>query len=267
MNIAAGVWPSHDWKGNCLNDPRAGQPLAGIGGVKLILCVGHSCQLLCHWPLGGGYFACLWQIQCDLAWHPQWLLLPGHNARSPCQLCNASREELFSIDHEHHPRIMTPGEWRARFQGIPRSINLWNVPGLSGLHVSPDIMHTKWLGCDTYLLGSVLKLLYDIKFQRQIGDLCHELELYAPSSMHAFVHNMTEKKFSVPGKFPCLKGRAVDVRGLTVPILELWQSKKDANSRNEVLIGMLLQRSRAYDTIVIENSDVPCLPGNDAWQV
>ena len=32
----------------------------------------------------------------------------------------------------------------------------WQVPGLTGLHLNPDIMHTKWLGTDQYLLGGVL---------------------------------------------------------------------------------------------------------------
>ena len=89
----------------------------------------------------GAYFAAVWQVHCDLAWHPQWLLLPGHNGKLPCQLCMSSRENLFQPRRQTHPNIMSPLEWKARFTIIPRTISLWKVPGLTGLHLNPDIMH------------------------------------------------------------------------------------------------------------------------------
>ena len=69
---------------------------------------------------------------------------------------------------------MSPQEWKARFIRIPRAISLWQVPGLTGLHLNPDIMHTKWLGTDQYLLGGVLTILLEHKYDN-LQQLCEEL--------------------------------------------------------------------------------------------
>ena len=70
---------------------------------------------------------------------------------------------------------MSPQEWKARFIRIPRTISLWQVPGLTGLHLNPDIMHTKWLGTDQYLLGGVLTILLEHKYDDNLQQLCEEL--------------------------------------------------------------------------------------------
>ena len=45
---------------------------------------------------------------------------------------------------------------------------------LTGLHLNPDIMHTKWLGTDQYLLGGVLTILLEHKYDN-LQQLCEEL--------------------------------------------------------------------------------------------
>ena len=125
----------------------------------------------------GGYFGSVWQIQADLAWHPTWLGLPAHNALEPCQLCPAARENLFSITKRRKPVLHNAAEWRLRFDG-PKLMKLFTVPGVSGLTVSPDIMHTKWLGVDTYLLGSAMAVMLKFKFNSDVDALHLELSRY-----------------------------------------------------------------------------------------
>lgn len=123
----------------------------------------------------GGFFATVWQLQCDLAWHPQWLLLPGHNSNHPCHLCETHKSDLYQITRARKPHIMTPDQWRNRFTGCARTVALWEVTGLTGLHCSPDLMHCKWLGTDAYLLGSALAVLFKFKYNQDLDNLLDDL--------------------------------------------------------------------------------------------
>ena len=57
-------------------------------------------------------------------------------------------------------------------------MKLFTVPGVSGLTVTPDIMHTKWLGVDTYLLGSAMAVMLKFKFNSDVDALHLELSRY-----------------------------------------------------------------------------------------
>lgn len=117
----------------------------------------------------------LWQIQSDLAWYPTWLGLPAHNSNVPCHLCACSKEELFSISRTRKPAILSAQEWHDHFGGSSRYVALFDVPGVSGLNVNPDVMHCKWLGTDSYLLGSAVCILHRFKFGRDLGRLIDAL--------------------------------------------------------------------------------------------
>ena len=67
--------------------------------------------------------------------------------------------------------------WRIRFDS-PKLMKLFTVPGVSGLNVTPDIMHTKWLGVDAYLLGSAMAVMLKFKFNSDVDALHQELSRY-----------------------------------------------------------------------------------------
>ena len=86
-------------------------------------------------------------------------------------------ENLFSITKRRKPVLHNAAEWRIRFDG-PKLMKLFTVPGVSGLTVTPDIMHTKWLGVDTYLLGSAMAVMLKFKFNSDVDALHQELSRY-----------------------------------------------------------------------------------------
>lgn len=60
-----------------------------------------------------------------------------------------------AVQHQQgKPAILTAEEWHDHFGGSSRYVNVCDLPGVSGLNVNPDVMHCKWLGTDSYLLGS-----------------------------------------------------------------------------------------------------------------
>lgn len=88
---------------------------------------------------------------------------------------------------------------------------------------------------------------------------------HVPSWLQTFVANLSEKKF-IPEKknFPQLKGRAVEVRALTEPLLKLWCEKMDGTQRADVLLKMVLERSHEFDELLHQHVDLPCLPPLEA---
>ena len=83
---------------------------------------------------------------------------------------------------------------------------------------------------------------------------------HAPTSLSSYINSLTKNKFIPTGKtFPQLKGKAVQIRSMTEPILALWCVVK-SNTRGDNLLKMVLQRSKEYDEIVQGHPDVPCLP-------
>ena len=83
---------------------------------------------------------------------------------------------------------------------------------------------------------------------------------HAPTSLSWYINSLTKNKFIPTGKtFPQLKGKAVQIRSMTEPILALWCVVK-SNTRGDNLLKMVLQRSKEYDEIVQGRPDLPCLP-------
>lgn len=91
-----------------------------------------------------------------MAWHPSWLGLPGHNSIYPCVHCSLSRDELYDVYKKKHC-LHTHQDFLNAIRYRAFRISLWDLVG--GCHVTPDLMHTKWLGVDQYLLGSALAML------------------------------------------------------------------------------------------------------------
>jgi len=129
------VWPTYDWKGGYIPSHRNGKDLAG------------------------GFFATVWQVQADMAWHPSWLGLPGHNSLYPCVHCRLHKTELFDVKTLKKQELNTHDDFQKILDNRTFKIELWKLVG--GCHVTPDLMHTKWLGVDQYLLGSALAILHE----------------------------------------------------------------------------------------------------------
>jgi hypothetical protein len=114
----------------------------------------------------GGYFPVVVFTTGDLEYYNEWHACPRWNANSPCSLCSVAKASLREF---------------SAVADIPA--DTWQVPHehpcplfhrlLSPAAICPDYMHSKHLGVDLWLLGSVAWLLL---FQVLTGDMPSRLE-------------------------------------------------------------------------------------------
>ena len=105
----------------------------------------------------------LFSLIGDLDYFAGVLNLPHFgSATNPCPLCRATGSgpttwANFREDAPWRATIWTPAAWRA-WNGRSKS-PLFRLPGTSCHTVSLDYLHTKYLGTDQWLYGSILYLL------------------------------------------------------------------------------------------------------------
>jgi hypothetical protein len=115
-------------------------------------------------PLAGGYFGVLWVIRGDLDWYNKTLRLNHYGSNHPCCLCPANCVEGdpmswtdFRVGRaEWMDQVWEDTEWLT-LQSNPHE--LFSLPGVGISTVHVDWLHTKHLGVDCYVYGSVLHML------------------------------------------------------------------------------------------------------------
>ena len=124
--------------------------------------------------------------------------------------------------------------------------------------LSMDLMHVKWLGADSYFLGSILCYLVDYKLP---GKPKENLALLWSEIQEGYKMLKTSTRFSCltlsmirAGKnpFPCLKGKAAEVKGL-VPVLARVTRQYLNDTDLERLMYKGLMQSMAIDQCLTEN--------------
>ena len=153
-----------------------------------------------------------------------------------------------------------PAEW---FASHPECIPLWGeAPGVDILTLSMDIMHMKWLGTDSYYLGSLLVYLVDMKLpgsaQENITTLWQEIDviykqIQVPTRFSCITLGMIRAGKS---PFPCLKGKASEVKWL-IPVLVKVLEKYLRDTEFEKLMYRGLLQSWAIDQCLEQNIGVP----------
>ena len=126
-----------------------------------------------------------------------------------------------------------------------------------------DLMHSKHLGTDAYFLGSVLVYMVDFKLEGEPS--ANLLEVWtaikaAYSSLRSTnqFSTLTLSMFRAgQSPFPCLKGKAAEVKHL-VPAMEVIGPQfLDRENPQELLMLKGLQQSRAIDACISEFADLP----------
>ena len=142
--LAEGRWPLSDWEGKPFDDETSVD----------FLSRGK--------PLVAGYSAVVFVVRADLEFLSNHFKLNSPASNNPCTLCRADRQ-MTSMP-------WTDCRWTAAWRGSVWVASEWaeanpnchvffKMAG-SGLDlVFPDLMHTKHLGTDQVLLGSVLSWL------------------------------------------------------------------------------------------------------------
>ena len=88
----------------------------------------------------------------------------------PCDFCPATcfgagdrnfdeglRASIFKKNAKWERQVFSASQWRNLMQESMHCI--FRIPFISGLNVDPDELHVVHLGCNSYMLGSVLWLL------------------------------------------------------------------------------------------------------------
>ena len=160
--------------------------------------------------------------------------------------------------------------WSAEqwLQAHPNCLALWRVPGITlpmSLHY--DVMHSKYLGSDSYLQGSILEYLVSHKLPGSPGANLQVVwtgivegydALQSPSRYGSLSLTMFQ---SQGAPFPCLKGKASEVKHLLGPLLQVCRRHLSPEIHIEKVMMVALENSIAIDTCLDENRSVPRFQG------
>ena len=115
-------------------------------------------------PLAAGKFGVIVAIRGDLDWYNKCLRLNHYGSAHPCYACPANcvegdplRWTEFRVAHSQWmAEVFSNAEWR---ESNPEPHPLLDLPGTGIQTAQVDWLHTKHLGVDAYMYGSILYLL------------------------------------------------------------------------------------------------------------
>ena len=248
-----GLWPTEDANGIEIRSEKAGTPLAG------------------------GWYATVWLVKGDLEYFAHALKLESISGRNPCIKCRCNISDTPWTDF--HPvnaswltKIWQAREWRVAHPDIPCILSL---PGISIDAISPDWMHTKHLGTDAYLYASVLMLLVHRISPLRRDQAMEDIWAKISAMYHRFGirDGYSEIRFSMfePGavrrgraQFPCMKGKAAEIKSLCRPLLEIWTSMMDGGDRQHRQVRIALMASMELEDLMRANKHNYRFFGDDA---
>jgi hypothetical protein len=140
-----GKWPYTNWDGNPFAEGSVDAARAGT-------------------ELAEGFFCTMWAIRGDLEYYGKVLKLNWYMSSSPCSFCNCNTtpnspmawSEFRPGICEWADRVLTDEQWRL---ARPNLHPLFMLPGVGIDNVICDWMHSKHLGTDMYIFGSILHIL------------------------------------------------------------------------------------------------------------
>ena len=205
-------------------------PTLDVGGKKI---VGDSRS---GKDLAGGYRCVLWICKGDLEYWHKVFNLEASGSNMPCILCKANTTTVpWTATHPETSPWLTAGwdteeDWLLAHPNLPA---IFDLPNMTHASISPDWMHTKHLGCDQYLMGSMLyQLTHRVDGRammpgRPNGNLIEIWRQISP--LHCSFSDLRLSMF-VPGtarKFPVLKGKAAEVKHFGSALLSMWEKYMD----------------------------------------
>ena len=165
-------------------------------------------------PLADGLFCCLWVIRMDLEYVVKRLHVASYR-RQDCALCPAGHRACLPwtdcrSDAAWIGRIWDRDSWRVAF---PRPHRLFrHLPGVKIAMFIPDILHTKFIGVDAYVLGSILQYLYIYLIDGGADEaLAYVFELVRQAYDKLGIHR---------DRFACLKPTSIKSDSAKLPFLK-----------------------------------------------
>ena len=205
------------------------------------------------------YFAVPVFCTGDLEWYNLTHGLPRWNSLRPCGLCGVKRKDMFQflrVDNIEEDDWDIPRQHRCRLL----------IRTLSPKAVAPDVMHTKHLGVDQRICGSVIWLLVAELLPGSFDDnratlLAQMRAFWSGTSMRG-ITNLTRGMFLgevndhlCKKTFPCLKAKAAETQACVQALEAIWTEHMDATSELHVLVQLVLQFSALIDRKLREEAD------------
>ncbi len=218
-SLQEGKWPSKDWKGVLYDSSSEEGMKAGT-------------------ELADGKAFYIWFVKGDLDWLVKGLWLRHYNADELCDFCPATiqapdpgmKAMNFARGSQWKSRLRTPREWRNSARVLHflfvkfEYLSIWNV--------ECDDLHIKYQGVWPLVLGSILYVivyqLLDRSPVENMNWLCAQIiDEYHSCKVKVQLHKVELSSFTDPrapgADFPCLKGRAAEIKHITLPIRNIWK--------------------------------------------
>lgn len=222
-------------------------------------------------PLAGGFKACLWSVIGDLDYFVSILQLPNFNSQRPCTLCRCSLSGVntwsnFTPSAPWRQQIWCMSAWKA--WGGRSPCPLFDLPFTSGLSVSMDWMHSKYLGVDQYCYGSILALL-TVQIMPN-DDPQRNLNILWSDILSFYRENNTPVRYRYLNRLgmylrksgtPKLRGKAGEIRHLAPAMLYIWNRHKGAAATTvHTMISALLKESCQLENHISDYKDALSFP-------
>ncbi|CAE7318475.1 unnamed protein product [Symbiodinium sp. CCMP2592] len=205
------------------------------------------------------YFAVPVFCTGDLEWYNLTHGLPRWNSLRPCGLCSVQRKDMFQflrVDNIEEDAWVIPRQHSCRLL----------IRTLSPKSVVPDLMHTKHLGVDQRICGSVIWLLVaEIlpgSFDDNRASLLAQMRAFWSGTSMRGITNLTRGMFlgdkddpMCKKTFPCLKAKAAETQACVQALEAIWTEHMDASKELHVLVQLVLQFSALIDRKLREEAD------------
>lgn len=225
--------------------------------------------------LAHGWTGYLFSVIGDLDYFAAILKLPHFSrAGGPCPICRCTLGGNLTWTNMQKTADWIGTLWKKDewFLWDDRSKNpLFNqLPGQSCHTVALDLMHTKYLGHDMYVHGSVLALLCQSVLQgTEIENLrvCWDFlkryyKQHGIPSPYRYLNKIS--MFVRQGRFPKLRGKAAEVRHLAIPLAALWKHYMNDNILLHRQIHLLLRLNIQFEKLIDDFRDSYALPEHAA---
>ena len=241
--LQAGTWPDRNWDGtefvkDSRQDLRRGTYLAD------------------------GFRCVLWTVSGDLEWFKQWLDFPHWNAHSPCGFCRCT---LRSRTNVLSSAAWTASVYTSGCRGDSKC-PLFLISGVDILTVKPDYMHNKHMGTDMWFIGSIFHVLVTL-LGRPMDYIWDQINVEYTKDDDRFSNIVKSMWHRGPNMFPCLKGKAAEVKDLVRPLQIVFAKEMDATKPEHVIMNVGLKASAHMDEIIDQHKSDAVLPPESATKL
>jgi hypothetical protein len=193
--------------------------------------------------------------------------LADYRSASPCSWCqcNLSTMPWNDFNLERAAWLSTTwvsnAAWRAAH---PNRHWIFRLPGVGILTQSADLMHVKYMGTDMYTFASIM--IYIVRFilpgnaDTNLITVWDQIKKYVRSQGMPEVHANMKMSMLMGETFPCMKGKASEMRHLGKPLKHVFSSMMDPSNDMHALIYRALSSSVAIDEILDSHPDSFKLP-------